>query len=113
MFSFARILSLLVALGLILAPLAPVAAQCADQTAQSEMAAMQDMMQDMSCCPSDDQPDEPVVCKAGCIQVIALIGFEGRSTAVPLAGYLPGYPAVHTEWLTPPDLDPPKANLRS
>jgi hypothetical protein len=109
MFGFARILSLLVALAFVLAPLAPVAAQCADQITQSEMSAMQDM----SCCPSDDQPDEPVVCKAGCIQVIALIGFEGRSTAVPVAGYLPGYPAAHTEWLTPPDLDPPKANLLS
>lgn len=109
MFGLARIFSLLVALALVLAPLAPVVAQCADQNAQSEMAAMPDM----SCCPSDDQPDEPLVCKAGCFQVIALIGFEGRSTAVPVAGYLPGYLAAHTEWQAPPDFDPPKSHLLS
>jgi len=109
MFGFARILSVLVALALGLSPLAPVAAQCADQTARSEMAAMQDM----SCCPADDEPAEPLVCKTGCIQMGVENSVSDRSTGVPAAGYLLAQPALQTEWQAPPDFDPPKSHLLS
>lgn len=106
---FVRIMSLLAVLGLSLAPLAPVEAQCADHAAMSDMATTPDM----PCCPTDGEPVEPMVCKTGCIQVTAVIGLPGISEPVHLPVYRAERTTTHTGWLAPPAIDPPRFTLRT
>lgn len=107
---FIRILSLLAILALSLAPLAPVAAQCADQAAASEMAAMPDM----PCCPDEDAPATPMMCKIGCVQLPAVVGMPVFQTASARPVPYDVIVAVHhADWLVPVDPDPPRLPLRS
>lgn len=106
---FARIFSVLAVLALSLTPLAPVAAQCVDQAAMSEVTAMADM----PCCPSDDEPAGPTACKTGCVQVVAVTAVTAGPSKAPLPVYASQGTVSHADWLSPPATDPPRSILRS
>ncbi len=126
LFKASILLRLLVAIGLLLGPFAPMATACApmpQETAQQIAAPDHGSAQTAltatshDCCDEDAAAGEPsnlskLTCKAGCVSVPAIaVANMPSDRLVPSPTVQAVQQILPPDWLGPPLLDPPKTTL--
>lgn len=121
-----KALRLLIAIGLLLGPLAPMSANCAPHTDIGSISGdvnhdqIVSMLTDLPChgyCDENNQADpdskaDMGKCKVGCIAIPGLC-LTSNSEPVHLPVYRAERTTTHTGWLAPPAIDPPRFTLRT